>query len=629
MKFPWRKNNTDDEERIGLDQERVSLERVGHSRIDEAVSNVRKTPWSLTLLQLLWTAGPVTFLAMEGGYYLGFGHAAPLENFVFFAAYTLILGVIGLLARFVAVVLRGRRQNDAREVLSKTLDLLPDLLFESRDMILAELVPEARRLRAAGALLHELDLSPDSVALAVRELTGDTSLAEITEQIEIYRRLGLRSRVQDLIDASADARAAALEKVHATAPDEADLLRERLTGVAPSFEYGVPRRDNFLAAIFSAADRQNLQLMALEDVQELLVLAFELLSGRQISRLVIDYEGGWRLVRSLDEVEDARNRYSVSQAMATSRLHALAICLSDHPELGFDESVNSLSPEDLLGQLARGLEQLVQQEGRSVAASWPHLKAILELVRESRRASEEVQKWRNRYIRALERWEELRQRPTKQPALFALPHRKRGLRIREQRLALDDEEKIEVAQKFCEYMRELGLRHTDAGLQRGERTLNSEDLKRMAVRLVLILQSYVPLTDASIQRAIYTSRAAYLGGLEAGFSADAKAGMGAAAVREVREDLGKSAEYLALRIRRVYQVPLSATMIDFLVQHYNASRERLEVIAASSLAADETPYSNQFAGILDGLSMDSERWRRITQQLERLLYDYDRRRVGH
>ncbi|MDY6978903.1 MAG: hypothetical protein SV201_03430 [Pseudomonadota bacterium] len=625
MQLPWRKNNSDDEELIGLDQERVSLERVGHSRIDEAVSSVRKTPWSLTLLQLLWTAGPVTFLAMQGGYYLGFGHAAPAQNFVFFAAYTLILGVIGLLARFVAVMLSGRRQNDAREVLSRTLDLLPDLLFESRDMILAELAPEDRRLRAAGALLHELDLSPDSVALAVRELTGDTSLAEITEQIEIYRRLGLRSRVQDLIDASADARAAALEKVHAIAPAEADLLRDRLTGMAPSFEYGVPRRDNFLAAIFSAADRQDLELMALEDVQEVLVLAFELLSGREITRLVIDYEGGWQQVRSLDEVEDARNRYSVRQAMATTRLHALANCLAEHPEMGFDESVTSLPPEELLTRLASGLEQLVRQGRLGAATSWPELKTILELVRESRRASEEVQKWRDRYIRALERWEELRRRQAKQPAPFVLPRRSRGLRIREERIALDDEDKIEVAQKFCEYLRGLGLRPTDAGLQRGGRALNSEDLKRLAIRLVLILQSHVPLTDASIQRAIYSSRAAYLGGLEAGFSADAKAGLGAAAVREVREDLGKSAEYLALRIRRVYQVPLSDSMIDFLVKNYNASRERLEVIAASTV--DETPYSNQFAGILQGLSMDSERWRRIIQQLERLLHDYDRRRV--
>ncbi|MDZ7803074.1 MAG: hypothetical protein U5K34_03715, partial [Thiohalophilus sp.] len=379
------------------------------------------------------------------------------------------------------------------------------------------------------------------------------------------------------------------------------------------------------AAIFAAADRQNLDLMAHEDVQELLVLAFELLSGREITRLVIDYEGGWQQVRSLDEVEDARNRYSVRQAMATTRLQALAAYLSDHPELGFDESVTSLSPEELLARLASGLEQLVQQGRLGEAASWPELKTILDLVRESRRASEEVQKWRDRYIRALERWEELRQRHARQPAQLVLPRRSRGLRIREERIALDDEAKIEVAKQFCEYLRGLGFRSTEAGLQRGGRSLNSEDIKRLAIRLVLILQSYVPLTDASIQRAIYSSRAAYLGGLEAGFSADAKAGLGAAAVREVREDLGKSAEYLALRIRRVYQVPLSDSMIDFLVEHYNANRERLEVIAASPL--EETPYSNQFAGILQGLSMDSERWRRIIQQLERLLHDYDHRRV--
>ncbi|TDY03674.1 hypothetical protein [Thiohalophilus thiocyanatoxydans] len=618
MKLPWRKNKTDEDELIGLDQERISLERVGHSRIDEAVSSVRKTPWSLTLLQLLWTAGPVTFLAMEGGYYLGFGHAAPLENFVFFAAYTLILGVIGLLARFVAIVLRGRRQDDAREVLSKTLDLLPDLLFESRDGVLQALTPEARRLRAAGALLHELDLSPESVALAVRELTGDASLAEITEQIEIYRRLGLRSRVQDLIHASAEARAAALEKIHATAPDEADLLRDRLTGVAPSFEHGVPRRDNFLGAIFSAADEHNLDLMALEDVQELLVLVFELLSGREITRLVIDYEGGWQLVRSLDEVEAARSRYSVSQAMALSRLHALAARLMDYPELGLDESVSGLAPEALLTQLTEGLERLVSR-GRPDDRT--QLKTILEQVRQSRRAVEELHKWRERYVRDLRRWEELRRRSSPAEKRFALPHRRaRGLRIREDSIVLDDAQKIEIARQFCNYLRDLGYQHSEAGLQRGGRPLQAEDLKRLAIRLALILQPYVQLADASVQRAIYSSRAAYLGGLETGFSADAKAGLGAAAVREVQEDLGKSAEHLALRITRVYRLPLSESMIDFLVAQYHASRERLEVIAAAPM--DETPYSSHFTAELLGLSMDSGRWRRITQRLEQLLQDY-------
>jgi hypothetical protein len=79
-----------------------------------------------------------------------------------------------------------------------------------------------------------------------------------------------------------------------------------------------------------------------------------------------------------------------------------------------------------------------------------------------------------------------------------------------------------------------------------------------------------------------------------------------------------------LRIRRVYRLSLSESMIDFLVENYAASRDRLNIIAETPL--DETPYSNQFAGAMLRLTMDSERWRRIILRLEQLLQDYDRRR---
>lgn len=622
--MPWRKKRTEEsDELIGLDQDRVNLERVGHSRIDEAVSSVRQTPWSLTLLQLLWTAGPVTFLAMQGGYFLGFGHAAPAQNFVFFAAYTLILGVIGIVARLIAVTMRGRRQQDAREVFTRTLDLLPDLLFQSRDLKLAALTPEERRLRAAGGLLYELDLSPTSVSLAVRELTGDASLADVTEQIEIYRRLGLRSRVQDLVDASAESRAAALEKLHSIAPDEVDLLRERLIGVAPSFENGVPRRENFIANIFAAADQHNLDLMAVEDVQELLVLLFELLCGRRITQLVIDYEGNWQAVRGLDDVEAARSRYNVSQATAVSRLHTLAARLSEHPELDFNEPLAGLSAEALLVHLSRVLDQMVRRH-QIDAAGEQYIKGLLELVRQCRRAGEELHRQRERYARALKRWEELRLRDPGTKETGGLFRRARGLRIREEKIHLSDDQKIEVARGFCRYFRDMGYRGGENGIERGGRPINSDELKRLAIRLGLILQPYVPISDASIQRAIDSSRAAYIGGLETGFSADAKAGHGAAAVNEVQEDLGKAAEYLALRIRRVYHLTLSESMIDFLVENYAANRDRLNIIAQTPL--EDTPYSNQFAADMLRLTMDSEHWRRIIMHLEQLLQNYDRRR---
>jgi hypothetical protein len=82
--------------------------------------------------------------------------------------------------------------------------------------------------------LQELDLGPDTLALAVRELCGDTGLAQVAQQIEVYRRLGLHSRVQDLVETSTEARLAALERVHAEVPELADLLRDRPTLRGPS-----------------------------------------------------------------------------------------------------------------------------------------------------------------------------------------------------------------------------------------------------------------------------------------------------------------------------------------------------------------------------------------------------------
>ncbi|HEX5514531.1 MAG TPA: hypothetical protein VFY81_09070 [Gammaproteobacteria bacterium] len=83
-------------------------------------------------------------------------------------------------------------------------------MFSVRDIGLAEMLPEARRREAARVLLQKADLGPSGVALAVHELTGDRVLADVAMRIDMFRRLGMQSRVQDLVDEAADRRAAVL-----------------------------------------------------------------------------------------------------------------------------------------------------------------------------------------------------------------------------------------------------------------------------------------------------------------------------------------------------------------------------------------------------------------------------------
>lgn len=579
-RFRKRQQRQEAPEAASSSQEHVLIEAAGRSRITEVAASARKVPWSLNMLQLLWAAGPVTFLAMQGGYFLGFGHAAPAQNFIFFAVYTLLFGVIGLLARFIADATRGKRQERSREQLRNTIDLLPDLLFVTRDLAMAEMAPDMRRRKAAEVLLHEVDISPEGVAVAVREMTGDTSLAAAAEQIEIYRRLGLRSRVADLVEVTTDARLAALEKLHHDAPELADPLRDRLQGMAPTREDGVRRIDQFLDRLFSAADSDDLTRCTLEDVQAIFVLAFELVNGRQIRRLSFEWSGGWRLGHALDRLEYQGNRFRVAQAGVVSRLRSLAMLLAQSPASGLDPQVLREPTLNMGRQVLDALQQLEDArppvhspEGRLLGRALRHIEDL-------RATRDQLMQAQSRYTAAVERWEALRRQEVEKKGQQSWFKRSaRGIRVSEEVIELTDDQKLRLADGICEYLSELGIRREGDLFYFGAQPLDVDTAKRIGLQLALILEPLADLTNPSIQRAIYANPAAYLGGLYVGMSADAKAGLGSAMVRLVRQDLGRMAEWLALRLTRIYYLPLSDSMRDFLVQRYGANPERLEMLA--------------------------------------------------
>ncbi|NIV32000.1 MAG: hypothetical protein GWN58_21710, partial [Anaerolineae bacterium] len=72
---------------------------------------------------------------------------------------------------------------------------------------------------------------------------------------------------------------AALTQLQEYSGEITDLLRQRLQGIAPNQDEGVHRGDHFISQVYAAAHQEDLSLMTLEDVEDLLSLAFELLSG--------------------------------------------------------------------------------------------------------------------------------------------------------------------------------------------------------------------------------------------------------------------------------------------------------------------------------------------------------------
>lgn len=577
------------------DSTTINLERVGRTRIEDLVSSTREVPWALTLAQLLWTAGPVTFLALQGGSLLGYGEPVELRTYLFFAIYVVIAAVIGVIARIMATTIRGRKQEKVRTNVTRTLDMIPDLIFTARDLHLGTLTKPERQRDAASILLRKQDLGSNTISVAVYDLTNDNTLATIAEEIEVFRRAGMFSRIRDLNLRYEEHIEAALTQVKEYSGEIADLLRERLQGHAPNQDEGVARGDHFISQIYAAAHQEDLSLMTLEDVEDILSLAFELLSGREITRLTLDYEGDWQLARALDELERWHNAYRQVKASAVLYLRELAYFLIETRLTALDHSILDADTDTLLQETSNALTRLVgrlrwsgRDELETNRRAVRNLRMALRYAKLTRQAVGRLQDRYVRYVRALERWTLLRERLFENESL-ALPGE--GLRIRESTIALNDEQKLEFAGQFVRYLDDHGIEPGNMGVLRHDSPMSLQHAKHLAIRVLLILRPLLDLDNPSVQRALESSRGAFLEGLEMSFSADAKAGLGAAVVKELSDNLGPAAELIALRLTKLYRMPLSQKVRDFLVEHFNANPERLQFISDSARddEQDEAP----------------------------------------
>ncbi len=584
----------------------VYLEHRGQDRIESISQSVRKVPWLISFLELVWTAGPVTFIAAVGGYYFGYGKVPPVNYLIFFLTYSIIAGLISIVTRLTHTALRNTRQEKAQNDLTQVLDLLPDLIFAVRDLHLQTLDADQRRREAAALLLRKADLGPEYIAVAVRELTDNSALAEAIKRIEIFRRAGLYHRVEEISASIGQTADAVLSELNKTAPEKAALLRDRLTGRAPTLQAGITRTDGFIERILAASAEGNEDLILLADIENLLVFAFEMLCGRKIPMLVFTYRGDWRLAKATDELERRRNQYRVSQLRVHSRLKATVTLLAECQETTIDSPQAGTSPQELVTSIKQGLEQLnaaLAHTGQAVYKGYWHerstlrrqidvLRAALKLCRSLHRAHQQVRRRHLVFLESRRRWETMVNNKKRHANTLIGNRQKPGLRINREHIVLQDTQKLAMAETLAEYFQDMGIKLRDQRIVFGsngrERLFSLALAKPLAMRVTSALSFHLGLSDPQVQRAINASNAINLSGLEPASSATAKAGLGTALAQEIEDRLDRLAEQLATTLVISYGIKLDDQAVQFLHEEFGARLERLQTLASRSLSLEQT-----------------------------------------
>ncbi|GHB08347.1 hypothetical protein [Salinicola rhizosphaerae] len=619
------------------DTPQVRLEREGRDEIRRITAAVEKVPWTVSLLQILWTAGPVTLLGAWGGYLLGYGKAPTFENYVFFISFTVITGAAGIIANLLNHLTGGRRLERTSKRIERVIKTLPELLLATRNLIVESLEGDARSREAAAMLLRKQDLSPEGVELAALELLADRESARIIGQIDVYRRVGLHARITDLVAIYREAIEPRFSELYDLAPQAITLLRERFEGRAPDPRYGVPRDEHFIERVMAAIENDNDLLMTLQDVEEMVILAFELISGREIPVLSFEYRGRWKLARAFDSLEEARARHRIAQATGLSRLKALNTYLTEQSVVPVAESVAGQRADALLAHSVSAMDELSErihtlahaiQTGRSedrqtLRAQAEVLTNAIKLYKSVSTAYETVGRSHAHRLRMAERWEAVSANLSDSTTRLRLGPGRRGLRIRESKIALNDEAKAEVCKVLGRYLEKANIGTLRERLRQAERdtrlSVGVDRAKRVAVEIFLALEPHVHLSRPAVQRAINSSNAADFGQLEPNLSAAAKAAMGSAMVREIETDLSRTAESLALALVRHYRVALDPAAMAFLQRQYGAREATLTMLTNLNLERGDSPTVSYLSLAPPAVGTPHRQWYRALVRARRHL----------
>lgn len=567
MKENDSENNRSESIELYADQE-------GQRHIQQILVAVENEPWGVTLFQLAWTAGPITFIALQGGYLLGYGKTAPFKLFTYFAAYTLITGLIGFIFKTFYKAHKNTQNEWTKNNYLTSNDLLFRLYRKFSDFRLSQLSKVERKAESSSILLSNTHALPASIALGVKELTDNEALIALSKNIELFRRSGLFSRINDLIENSDALKDKDTLQLINTPNEAGYYLKMRLQGNAPTLQEGMARADGFLQRVNQASENNKPSLISLKDAEEFLVLLYELLNGRKITFLTFSYANNKKLRQTARTLEKSIAAFRLSRASLLTKIDNLySKMINDelitdvkdyNARVKCEQIFNSLN--DYATQLLTDLNKQNHLDVINKRDTFSML--VNEYTKISKQYKETIthQKLRKQ---AVKNWRTLSNQYNNKKTKFRYGTGKKGLRINQKVISLDDVAKLNCSNAIINTLDNYWYSHACTS------NLNSDGIKALIIDLSRELDNFINITNPINQYGIESSNATNFGSLDLDSSIEARTLWSAYMVAETKNNLHHAAEQLAKVLLYEYDETLDEKAITFLNQKYGANQSNL------------------------------------------------------
>jgi len=563
-------------------------EKEGGKHIDIILSAVKSEPLGVTLLQLAWTAGPLTYIALQGGYLLGYGKTAPFALFTYFAGYTLITGLFGVVLRILFKIHQNSQSDKTKSNYLTTIDLIFRLNKTLSDYRLSQLSAHDRKMESSSILLSNTHALPDAIALGVEELSEDKLLANLSKQLEIYRRSGLTSRVKETIENFSGFNDENVQTLLNTPSEASYFLKMRLEGRAPTLKEGIERSDGFLQRIAQAREHHNPSLMSLKDVEEFLILLYELINGRKIDFLTFAYTGKKKLRQSAKTLEKTRATFRATRGALYAEIDKLYTTLVNCNLIDDVKDYNFRIKCDQIFDALNALSAtIVSSSGTKTSqAEIEVIQLFLTLIKRYTKLRHQYSlllKLEEQRKYAVSQWQSISEKHGHRATKFRYGRGTKGLRITKKTISLNNEAKLECSEAIVDTLKAFSQNINDS------QNLSPIKIKHFIINLVDETNVFFDIGNPIIHAGIESSKATNFGSLETDSSIESRALWTAAMVRETMSNINHAAEKLVKVLLYEYDETIDEEAISFLEKKFGANQNNLNQFVLEKEQAECRP----------------------------------------
>ncbi len=535
--------------------------------LDNLLKNIKQEikneHWSWHVINLAWTAGPVTFIAVYASYYIGYGQFTSIKTIIYFGLYTVFAGILAIIFQAVKNATVNPKLNAFKYDLHYVIDRLLAYIYFCKEQQILSMPSNQRDLMAAWHVLSSTTSDITLIQHAVYLCTKQKDLAEAIQRIEFYRKQGFGTQVEEEYNIIENSLNKVLNNIEPTFPSLAKTLKERFRGNIKNAKLGIERPQGFLSRLMHAVDEENPEnrYVRNEDVIALFNLTIELILNRKILIIHPEFKGDKNFEKLFREYESKISDFKLIRRLRNNRAKELLNFVNSHfNNIEFSTvGVNSKQLNTIMKELKSSIKykKIIRQE--------PAKKLLEEITQKNKRLKTLFTRLKNIYARKIMKENISR----------------KDVSINENYIYLEYKDKIDIVSKLSNII-----------IKNETNPLEINTIHKICFDVIDILDEKLNVSEPDEQIAIEESMAVDLNTLEPNFTTTYKIEMIANQINDLQDSKTKTIHRFVKHLAQYYNFELSEPLQKKIVSDYQAEKECLDILAEPLEKVDHISLEN-------------------------------------